>query len=65
MIGYAEVENQTAFTPTSGYVVDAVVPTGSSAKVALEHVVTSAAGVQSAGFTVTSQAWAMGIATFR
>ena len=65
VLGYGEVENVTTFTPGSGYALVNVVPAGSGAKVALEYRVTAAAGPQTAGFTVASQAWAMGIATLR
>jgi hypothetical protein len=59
------VENTSGFTPRSGYTNDRVVPGDSSAKLALEHMVSSSAGVQTAGYTVTAQNWGIGIATFR
>ena len=65
VIGYGEVENMSAFSAGSGYVMDNSVPTGSGGKLALEHAVSSTAGLQNAGYSVASQAWAMGIATFR
>ena len=46
-----------------GSTVVGVVPSGSGAKLALEYQVASTAAPQSAGFSVASQAWAMGIAT--
>jgi outer membrane protein assembly factor BamB len=63
VLGYAEVENQTSFTASSGASVVGVVPAGAGAKLALEYRIAPTAGVQSAGFNVSSQAWAMGIAT--
>jgi hypothetical protein len=65
VLGYGEVENFSMFSPSSGYSPVNVVPVGSSAKVALEYRVSSAAAPQTAAFSVTSQAWAMGIATLR
>ena len=65
VLGYAEVENTSTFTARAGYLVDGSVPSSAGKKLALEHLVTTTAGVQTAGFTVSSQAWGMGIATFR
>jgi hypothetical protein len=63
VLGYGEVENTSPFTPSSSYRVVNAVPTGSGGKIALEYKVAPAAGTQTAGFSVTSQAWGMGIAT--
>jgi hypothetical protein len=65
VLGYSEVENVTTFAPGSGYKLVNEVPSAPRAKVALEYQVTSAAGQYTAGFNVSSQAWAMGIATLR
>jgi hypothetical protein len=65
VIGYGEVENQSAFAVGNGYAMDNSVPAGAGGKLALEHTVAPTAGVLSAGFGVSSQAWGMGIATFR
>jgi hypothetical protein len=65
ILGYAEVENTTSFGSAVGYTSDRVVPAGSSAKLALEHRVTSSAGTQTAGYSISNQVWGMGIATFR
>jgi hypothetical protein len=65
LVGYGEVENSTSFTPRSGYSNDRVVPSGSGAKLALEHTVSATAGAQTAGYTVSAQNLGMGVATFR
>jgi hypothetical protein len=65
VLGYGEVENSTTFTPGAGYVLDATVPASAGKKLALEHIVSSAAGVQTASFNISTQAWAIGIVTFR
>jgi hypothetical protein len=65
IVGYGEVENATSFTPRSGFSNDRVVPSGSGAKLALEHMVSSSIGAQTATYSVTAQNWGMGIATFR
>jgi hypothetical protein len=65
VLGYGEVENDTTFTPGTGYTLVNEVPSAPHTKVALEYRVTSAAGTYAAGFNVSSQAWAMGIATLR
>jgi hypothetical protein len=65
VVGYSEVENNTSFTPRSGFTSDRVVPSSSGAKLALEHMVSSSFGAQTASYNVTAQNWGMGIATFR
>jgi hypothetical protein len=63
VLGYGEVEDQSTFTPSTGASLVGVVPAGAGAKLALEYSIAPTAGVQSAGFSVSSQVWAMGIAT--
>lgn len=64
VLGYGEVENNSTFTPSAGNTLAGVVPSGSGAKLALEYQLASTVGTPSAGFSVTGQALAMGLATF-
>ena len=65
VLGYGEVENMSTFTAASGYTMVNIVPTGSGAKLGLEYLVSPTASTQTAAFSLASQAWAMGIATYR
>ncbi len=60
-IGYGELESGSAFTPDSNFIIDQSIAT----KLATEYRVLSSTGAQTATFAVSTQNWAMGIATFK
>ena len=65
VIGYAEVAGTSTFTPGPGYILGPGAPASGARKLTIAYLVTTTAGPQTASFGISSQAWAIGIATFR
>jgi hypothetical protein len=64
-IGYGQVSGTTTFTKGAAYTLGSVIPAGAGAKIATEYRELVSTGTQTATFTVSSNPWEMGIATFK